>query len=876
MKKYFGNYLGICIDNNDPQKRGRVQVFIPHIMPALFENWNEAGEDIQMLCVGDNLPQSLPAPIVEKLKKILPWSEAASPIMGTSAPGNLEGSNYTQFPDAECPPGTTPVLDPTTNINNVTQPTGQLGPAGALLIPSVNPNLNTSGLNSTFVQRLNGFYNEARSLGYNVSITSGYRSTERQRQLYNNSAKDGSVAPPGSSAHEFGIAADIRVTGNGVNITSFRAKTDRTTNSDTPAFRSLLAKYGLHQPLHPIVKPSGISEHWHVEPIETNTASRGGRGASQFQAITNSLGGIGTGAAGANPGNLVCYPTSTSAGMPAPNPLSSPNPLDERASIANPTTENTGGGGGTLSVPGVGQVSGATGAISGLNSNMSSAFREQYSRVYSALEGTRFAGGSPPPRDGAQYGITKGTREEWANFFTRLASVESGFRPDRSADINGGRSGPLTSFGLYQMGRPQFNTYGGGNILNANDNTRAFVRYAESLYFGGGSYGRGGGTNVISGRSGNQWLGLAAAYGPLRRTLTNSQNQNESQLLAQNIAASERQSGGYTGGQLAGGDGLPQQDGSMVLNTDNSGPAPMINMNNMAAGMFSYPAAGALLWVFFREGNPLFPVYFAANYGEREWASAYRLGSDGVGYKPAPTPENPVTSVGGTWNVGKVGVHKWHYVNDPSNPVNNERSYAIGGFDGSNLAFTEGKTYFTTQFDFRETTNGDKWVYVGGSTEEFYHGATRNINNFGDIVIRYGNTSPEAVAAAEKIVDYINQIMAPLAESTTGTNAGGARGTGAKNRGAGVTGGTEARITSPINRGFRSVAENVLFNNRMVLPQSATLDITQPSQTFAIPTNLSSLRRADATNRVSIKSIGNLFARGTPLFTGSRTTTTLS
>ena len=69
MKSYYGNYMGLCINNDDPQKRGRVQVFIPHIMPALFENWNEAGEDIQMLCVGDNLPASLPSSMVEKLKK---------------------------------------------------------------------------------------------------------------------------------------------------------------------------------------------------------------------------------------------------------------------------------------------------------------------------------------------------------------------------------------------------------------------------------------------------------------------------------------------------------------------------------------------------------------------------------------------------------------------------------------------------------------------------------------------------------------------------------------------------------------------------------------------------------------------------------------
>jgi hypothetical protein len=163
----------------------------------------------------------------------------------------------------------------------------------------------------------------------------------------------------------------------------------------------------------------------------------------------------------------------------------------------------------------------------------SAAYQEQYQRVYESLEGSRFIG--TVPEDGAQYGITTGSREEWAHFYTRLARVESGFNPNTSADINGRREGTLTSFGVYQMGRPQFETFGGGDIHNANDNTNAFVRYAESMYFGTGSYGAGGGQNRLAGRDGNRWLGLSAGYGPLRRTSNGSQNSNESFLLASNM-----------------------------------------------------------------------------------------------------------------------------------------------------------------------------------------------------------------------------------------------------------------------------------------------------------------------------------------------------
>lgn len=412
MKKYYGNYLGLCIDNNDPQKRGRVQIFIPHIMPALYENWNEVGQDIEILAVGDNLPSSLPTQMVEKLKKILPWAEGASPIMGTSAPGSLEGGDYNQFPNSEPAP-------------------------------------------------------------------------------------------------------------------------------------------------------------------------------------------LGTG-----------YAPSTSPTTASVNPLRSRNPLDSnRASIAVPT------------------------------------------------------------------------------------------------------------------------------------------------------------------------VGFGASSDSSTSTSTNS--------------------------NLNIGNGLSQTEGSLVLNPDPHGPTSVINMNDMAAGMFSYPSAGAVLWVFFREGNPLHPVYFAANYGQREWASAYNIPEenslqnnissgpgegpplpnsrrsatnntsstntgyerDSVGYKPAPTANNPTTSVGGRWNVGKVGIHSWHYVNDPTDPLNNERSYAIGGHDGSNVVWADGYNQFFSKFDRRDQIEGDHFQTIMGFREKFVQG-DENSNNLGNVVVRIGNTSQEAANATNNIINYIKQIVQPLTVST--------------------------------------------------------------------------------------------------------------
>ena len=85
-KEYFGNYLGIVVQNNDPDKGGKVKIWVPHISPTVYENWDEKNEDKSFKFIGRNIDSDI-TDIVEDLKRILPWAESASPIMGSSAPG---------------------------------------------------------------------------------------------------------------------------------------------------------------------------------------------------------------------------------------------------------------------------------------------------------------------------------------------------------------------------------------------------------------------------------------------------------------------------------------------------------------------------------------------------------------------------------------------------------------------------------------------------------------------------------------------------------------------------------------------------------------------------------------------------------------------
>lgn len=369
MKTYFGNHVGIVIDNNDPEHRGRVQVFVPHIMPTLYEDWNKKGEDIRIKCVADNVPEGLTSEIVEKLKKILPWAEAASPIIGQSSPGGvspgLAGALASAGisvagaiggdPASQGAPGAGGgVAQPNEAAsigNNLDQsptaaPAGALTPGEPFLMPK-QAGVDVKGLRPIFLQRLNAFYKEAVSLGYTFECTSGFRSYEKQNSLYladlekqkkkgifdaaGNPKPSGFVAPPGNSTHETGIAIDVKVKGPGVYIWEISGAAELAgRNYDTEAYRSLLRKYNLHQPLHPQVYGASKPERWHIEPIEMPGAFRGDRSGPVSVRVAQQL---------SIPNNNAVAENASSSQFPAgSNPLVTNKPQDMGTSSSPPRT----------------------------------------------------------------------------------------------------------------------------------------------------------------------------------------------------------------------------------------------------------------------------------------------------------------------------------------------------------------------------------------------------------------------------------------------------------------------------------------------------------------------------------------------------------
>lgn len=92
LEKDYNIHLGIVVQTNDPEMRGRVKVFIPRlapVIPSLNENVDKFFNFI------DSKNNSEFTKILDDLKKILPWAEYAGPLCGGNASGRYNAQSET-------------------------------------------------------------------------------------------------------------------------------------------------------------------------------------------------------------------------------------------------------------------------------------------------------------------------------------------------------------------------------------------------------------------------------------------------------------------------------------------------------------------------------------------------------------------------------------------------------------------------------------------------------------------------------------------------------------------------------------------------------------------------------------------------------------
>jgi len=92
LEQDFKIYLGVVVQNNDPEMRGRVKIFIPQLAPVV-SNLNENVDKFFNFIDSQSNPKL--TKILDELKDVLPWAEYAGPIGGGNASGRYNAQTET-------------------------------------------------------------------------------------------------------------------------------------------------------------------------------------------------------------------------------------------------------------------------------------------------------------------------------------------------------------------------------------------------------------------------------------------------------------------------------------------------------------------------------------------------------------------------------------------------------------------------------------------------------------------------------------------------------------------------------------------------------------------------------------------------------------
>ena len=684
-----------------------------------------------------------------------------------------------------------------------------------------------SGCANTFIQRLNNFYREAKSLGYKFGVFSAFRTYAHQAECKRRSP--GMAATPGSSPHEHGIAVDTNCSGPGVSVgygahasaPAGSVKSDAK-NYDTTAYRALLQKHGLHIPMH-ASWCAAPKEGWHIEPVESPRCGMGARGGSVYERVWRQLTAAGGSA------STGTERTATSQFPAANNPLSNKSSVSKDKPPAEPTTNKVP----SSPSPTAAKVQKNTTNTTGTPSGGDKAVTNSTAAANNSRSGTP-ATGTPSGSKSTQNSRSTGTGSWTGNlaadrtarfkneitdelldrveylffnqeykgtdaligsafletgvnraFFTNKPLLQTLCTKGYYVDLKTQKSDPTKAEKIAHEKLPHKPhtieavnrvIFKGQNITNlATDN--ACNLPGNTLA-----------TNRLKRGCPGTWLDLTKKkpitdvagikqcvegtdstkeflYRNLGMPHANAADAYAKQFnvkpdvspsIPQGPLPPELQS--VRKSNLTGEPTGNEPEVTNVNNTDSHGPTVVKNTNDSPRGMFTYPAIGAMVWIFFREGNPQFPVYFAASYSAGEWAAAYSGGS----LNPQGTNTGnagPLTSNSTRWSPNAGGGFEFSHVKDSTDSSgSSDKAVAMMyGDDGSNMLFARGYHQFYTRHDRRDQTDGNEFKILGGAEEKWVEGdSSKNVR--GNMFVKIGKIDNEAVEAAKELNDFSQQM----------------------------------------------------------------------------------------------------------------------
>lgn len=596
--KRYGNYLGICVENRDPEYRGRVKIFIPHIMPALQENWNESGFDITIDCVGNNLQNGLDGSIIDKLRKILPWAECASPVFGASTAGSFNpvSSNFNQTNYTEGGSGSD--ISPSTANFKFDQNVDENLARYTMSIAARETGFNAKEANSDFY---NGVASVKGQSYYNSNVARGVNkeglSVQQAQAKYGDYGYFQTNQTDVDHAVRLGVPRDIAsAMNNGGGKGNYSPEQQaRATALYIKAYRpdaAAAASRGDFATANALLKGK-----WPSLPGGKSYRPGNEGRANAYLSASKQAPNINDPTSDPDPSSLPVPP------MPQAHPeggdytTNSQVPSDD----VNVQTTITGGGQGIS-----GTVSGKSTVSRG--SGFESAFKQ---KVLNGASGLKSSSGTTLCGQGTRKAVGLALGDSYYS--------NTGFGTDITAQtVDNGywtKKGDFTNAGNVKSDyRPQQ-----GDVLIHSKNKSGTAYGHAQVYLDGKWH---------SWKSDDDVQGYMSKSGQ-ESTLMRLTDQGKQKLANAGIA--DASALGKDGAPLPASGSRANDEkndaegdySSNISKHTTSTQATPLDTTGMAQGLFSVPNPGALLWVFFREGNPLFPVYFAASYGSAEWASVY-------------------------------------------------------------------------------------------------------------------------------------------------------------------------------------------------------------------------------------------------------------
>ena len=178
MQNVLNNiYVGLVVNNKDPIKKGRVQVFIPHITNTLYTGWNETNKNIKFRTFDSDV---FTPEITQRLIDTLPWAEVAAPFFGGGTGAPVKNGQPTPIPTS---PGDYMVSQEQYDTPAGNIPQKNLNENGTVNVQNLNPKIKSDMVEFT-------------KLFPKAVITSGAEITKEH---------------PAGSTHAKGNAIDLRI-----------------------------------------------------------------------------------------------------------------------------------------------------------------------------------------------------------------------------------------------------------------------------------------------------------------------------------------------------------------------------------------------------------------------------------------------------------------------------------------------------------------------------------------------------------------------------------------------------------------------------------------------------------------------------------------